>query len=341
MKSRVLIIGPRYYNYLTACEYAFKELGWETYVESYDNPIHPYTTLMKWRYKVARDKEALQRKSRESYNQYIEHRFNSLNPDMVFIMNGDILESSTLDKFRQSAKVLLWLFDNRSKIPASIQHVDHVDYLFCFEQEDVDWYQLQGKQAYFLPQACDTSTYYPIACQKDIDILFVGVLYYSPRRQQIIRQLIQRFPHFNIVVYGIYKPWFKNPIKWLFREHRHIYKNRNISAEEVNACYNRSRIVLNIHQEQQQNGANPRTFEICGSGAYQLCDANPYIEALFPNGEVGIYHAEDELFRLVEEAMRTEQTASAQAAYRLVLENHSFIVRIKETLAIAGTPSSL
>lgn len=340
MKQRVLIIGPRYYNYLSACEYAFKELRWDAYVESYDNPIHPYTTLMKWRYKLG-NKAVLQRKSREAYKEYIERRFEEIQPDVVFIMNGDFLEADTLDRFRQKAKVLLWLFDNREKIPSSIAHIDHVDCLFCFEQEDVDWYLAQGKQAYFLPQACDTSIYHPLVCPKDIDILFVGVLYYSPRRQQIIRHLIERFPQLRIVVYGTYKPWFKNPIKWLFREHRHIYMNRNISAEEVNVCYNHSRIVLNIHQEQQQNGANPRTFEICGSGAYQLCDANPYIESLFPNGEVGIYHTEEELFRLVEEVLATDPKEAAYEAYRFVLENHSFIIRIRKALTIAGCQTPL
>lgn len=340
MKPRVLIIGPQYYHYLNACEYAFKELGWEAIVESYDNPIHPYTTTMKWRYKLSRDKDTLHRKSRMAYATYIEKRFEEIQPNVVFIMNGDILESTTLDKFRQSAKVLLWLFDNRDKIPTSITHADHVDCLFCFEQEDVDWYLAQGKQAHFLPQACDTSTYFPIDCAKDIDILFVGVLFYSPRRQRIIRNLIQRFPHLRIVVFGTYKPWYKNPLKWLLREKRHIYKNRNIDADEVNRYYNRSRIVLNIHQEQQHNGANPRTFEISGSGAYQLCDANPYIESLFMGGEIGIYHNENELYRLVEEAISSDNVAQALQAYRFVQAHHTFIVRIKEVLAIAHVTSN-
>jgi spore maturation protein CgeB len=41
------------------------------------------------------------------------------------------------------------------------------------------------------------------------------------------------------------------------------------------------RLWLNIHHEQSQNGANPKVFEICGSGSYQICDANPYIESFF------------------------------------------------------------
>lgn len=335
MKSRVLIIGPKYYHYLNACKHAFNELGWDTMVESYDNPVHPYTPLMKWQYKLSNNKAALQHKSRMAYAAYIEKRFEEIRPDVVFIMNGDILETATLDRFRQSAKILLWLFDNRDKIPNSIAHADHVDCLFCFEQDDVDWFLAQGKHAYFLPQACDTSTYFPVTSAKDIDILFVGVLYYSPRRQQIIHNLIHRFPHLRIVVFGTYKPWYKNPLKWLLREKRHIYKNRNIDSTEVNLYYNRSRIVLNIHQEQQQNGANPRTFEISGSGAYQLCDANPYIESLFTNGEIGVYHNEDELYRLVEEAMADDKAPQVQQAYNFVQAHHTFIVRIKEALAIA------
>lgn len=332
--SRALIIGPNYFHYLTAVEAALQRKGWSTVVEGYDNPIHPYTRLMKWQWKLSRHKDNLQRKSREAYNTFIIRRFKEEQPDMVFIMNGDILFGTTLDFFRQTSRVALWLFDTRSKLPSSISHVDHVDALFCYEQSDIDLYATEGKQAWFLPQACDINTYRPLDLEKDIDILFVGNLYTSPRRMHLIQAVVDHFPDRKIRVYGLYKPWYKGFLRWLFREHRTIYRNCMVPPTQVNELYNRARVVLNIHQEQQRDGANPRTFEILGSAAWQICDANPYIESLFSSDEIGIFHSQEELFERIGEGLSEDKSDAIQRARSKMLSKHTFDVRMQEVLDI-------
>lgn len=334
--KRVLIIGPRYYNFLSAVQAAFEKSGWETLVEGYDNPVHPYTDWMKIRYRLSHDKAAMQRKSRAAYQPCVLSRFQSYRPDLVFVMNGDMLETSTLDIFRSSAKVALWFFDSRTKLPAAADHIDHVDAMFCFEREDVDWYRAQGKRAYFLPQACDTDVYFPIhpSPDKDIDILFVGNLYYSQRRKNLMNALISRFPESRIEVYGWYQPWFKGIIPWLKRPYKHVYKNVNVSGEEANLLYNRAKVVMNIHQEHQRDGANPRVFEICGAGAYQVCDRNPYVSSLFPSDAIGLYGDERELFARISDALAGDFSRQAAEACELVRTNHSFDRRIAEVLTV-------
>lgn len=330
----VLIIGPNYFNYLSASSKAFERQGWNTVVESYDNPIHPYTTFMKWRWKFAVHRDKLQSKSRSDYNRYILERFESIKPNMVFIMNGDILETCTLDIFRKKAKVGLWLFDTCARLPLSVGHIDHVDALFCYEKSDVDRYCQQGKKAWFLPQACDINTYFPMNLEKDIDILFVGNLYSSPKRMKTMQSVVSHFSGRTIKVYGLYKPWFKSPLRCIFREHREIYSNVCVPPDRVNELYNRSRIVLNIHNEQQISGANPRTFEIIGSGSWQVCDANPYIEHLFPKGEIGLYHNIDELFSLIECGLSHDMKLNVAKAMEKMMANHTFDVRIKKVIDI-------
>lgn len=332
MSNTVLIIGPNYFNYLTATAKAFERQGWTSVVESYDNPIHPYTTFMKWRWKLSRNREKLQARSRREYNRFILERFESVKPQMVFIMNGEILESSTLDAFRKQAKVGLWMFDTRHQLSASVGHIDHVDAMFCYEKTDSDWYLEQGKQAYFLPQACDTDTYFPMNIKKDIDILFVGNLYTSSKRMETIQAVVNRFPDRIIRVYGLYKPWYKGFLKWLFRERRDVYKNKTVAPDQVNELYNRSRVVLNIHHEHQVSGANPRTFEIIGSGSWQVCDANPYIEEIFSNDEIGLYHNQEELFALIEKGLTHNMSADAQKAKLKLDACHTFDVRVREVI---------
>ena len=330
---KVLVIGPKFYHFLSAVEAAFREWGWETSVESYAAPVHPYGWKEKCRYKLSADKAALERRSLERYQAQILLRFEAVRPDLVFILNGDFLAAGTLDRFRASSKVALWMFDSYGRLPGARGHGAHVDALFCFDKGDADAFNERGIRAHFLPQACDTAVYHPLpGVRKDIDILFVGNLLYSPRRRQLMNAVIRQFPGRKIRVYGWYQPWFKGLGAWLKRPYKHIYRNVNVPPERVNRLYNRARVVLNIHQEHQRDGANPRVFEICASGAWQVCDRNPYIEGLFPAGSVGLYGREDELFARIGEALASDCTSGARRAREEVLLHHSFPVRIRQVL---------
>lgn len=333
MKGKVLIIGPNYFNFLTATARAYETLDWETSVLPYDNPIHPYTTLMKWRYKLG-NKEKLQAESRDFFAQTAKAQFDDFRPDLVFIMNGEILDAALLDYFRKSSKVAVWLFDSRAKLPRAVGHVNHCDAFFCFDNADVEWYLSQGKMAHFLPQACDCEMYRPLKQDRDIDILFIGNLFYSQKRKDIMNAIIDRYPKRDIVVYGEYQPWFKGIRSWLTRPHKGIYRNMNVSSREANFLYNKANIVLNIHQESQTDGANPRVFEICGSGAYQICDRNPYTASLFPEGTVGLYSNVEELFERIEFALHNNMQEQAAAAREEVLAKHTFEKRMENVLQV-------
>lgn len=326
---RALIIGPSFFHFTSAAAFAFRQAGYEVGVSLYDTPVDPYGLGNKLGYKLAADKEAYRRLNRAARQQSFLDSFNGFAPDIVFIMNGEILLPETLDYLRSNARVALWCFDSVMHVPAIKGHIDHVDRFYCYDRGDIEYYAKQGKTASFLPQAADTSVYHPLDdVQKDIDILFVGDIYHSPRRQQYISGVIEAFPDKKIKAVGIYKPWYKNPLKTLLRERRDIYTNRNVAPEAVNRLYNRARVVLNIHNEQQTDGANPKVFEICASGAYQICDANPYIRSLFPDGEVGLYDSGEQLHALIREALEGDMSARAAAARQKVLESHTFGTRI-------------
>lgn len=331
---KVLIIGPNFFSINDSISNAFVALGWETYIEAYDNPIHPFKGWNRWRHKFSFNREKLKEKSRVLYNTYIREKFDTLQPDLVFIYNGNILQTSTLDFFRTKAKVVIWMLDGIHHVPECKSHIDHADVFFCFEQEDVNWFDSKGKRAYFLPQAYDETVYFPISLAKDIDILFIGNLYRYNKRIDYLNKLLKAFPDKKILIYGIYKPYYKNPIKWLFRERRDVFMNKNLPREKVNEFYNRAKLVLNIHHEQSQNGANPKVFEICGAGAYQICDANPYIESLFSNNEIGLYKTDLELINCVDVALRNDKTTEAKHALDIVYSSHTFKHRIEEILSV-------
>lgn len=350
---RALIIGPHFHYFNQSVERAFRALGYETRILAYDNPVHPYTLDNKIRYKFAIDKLQMKRESRALFHLEAELAFEEFEPDIVFVMNGDMLLPDAILHWRgkleddlspveKTAKVALWFFDSMTHIPLCEDCIPVVDAVFCYEQTDIPIIKERfGVEAHFLPQAVDTEIYHPLNFEKVYDIVFAGDIFHSQRRRKVIQAVVAHYPNLKIKVWGEYKPWYKNPWTWLTRERKDIYMNCNASGKQLNEDYNKARIVLNIHHEQQKDGANPKVYEIAATGSYQLCDANPYIEQLFPNGELGLYrihpeageeHSFDSLFAGIDHALKNDMTAQAKSAYQLITTQHTFIQRIKQCL---------
>lgn len=330
--KKVLILGPDYFHFISAIDNAFRALGCQTCSLPYTDFSFLQKSIMKIRCKPINVR--VERRHKEHYALKVREACkNNGRIDLVFIMNGDFLDSRTLDYLHNTTHVAIWLFDNISKMPGIIDNLKHCEHIFSFDKNDIQILEDTGLIASFLPQACDVKTYFPIAgSKKDIDILFVGNLYFYPNRQKTIQKIIEAFPERKIKVIGEYKPWYKGMLRCLFRERRDIYTNHNVSPEEVNKYYNQSRIVLNIHREDQKNGANPRLFEICGSGAYQISDSNPYIKSIFPHREIGLFKTEEELIEAISDALTHDKSSNAQAAHEIVVKQHTYESRMKQVL---------
>lgn len=351
--SRVLIIGPRFHYFNQSIERAFHALGYETRVLAYDNPVHPYDAANKVRYKFAADKLAMKRESRALFHLEAELAVEEFLPDIVFIMNGDMLLPDALLHWRgkmeddpqpvaKPAKVALWFFDSFKHIPLCEENIPAVDAVFCYEQTDLPLIrQKYGVEAFFLPQAVDLELYHPMQkVEKCYDIVFAGDVFHSNKRREVIQAVVDHYPQLKIKVWGEYKPWYKNPWKWLTRERKDVYMNRNASAEQLNLDYNKARIVLNVHIEQQQDGANPKVYEIAASGTYQVCDANPYVCSLFAGNEIGVYtldgedgHRFDSLFACIDHALQHDMSEQSAAARQIVAEHHTFVQRVQAVLS--------
>lgn len=328
--KRVLIIGPNFHYFNESIERAFRLLGWDTKVEAYDTPIHPYSLWNKIRYKVTKDKLALKQVSRKKYDAYIRPIVDQYSPDIIFVMNGDNLLPQTMMYLSERSKVAVWVFDSVRKYPLIKENLKYASAVFCYEQEDILYLQQEFNiKAHFLPQAFDPQLYYSIeGAEKKYDIAFAGDIWQSKKRQEILQAVVKAFSDKKIIIWGVYKPWYKGVWRWLTRERKDIYKNQNTTAEVLNRTYNESRLVLNIHVEQQKNGANPKVYEIAASGALQLCDANPYLESLeIPNMQ--FYHSTNELIQLIRTALNNLVSAKDEG-----MSQHTFECRIKTVLQL-------
>ena len=330
--KRVLIIGPNFHYFNASIQRAFSSLGWDTRVDAYDTPINPYTILSKIRYKISADKNKLKLISRRKYDKHIHTIMEEFHPQLVFILNGDNLLPQTTKYISERAKIAIWLFDSVQKYPVMLENLRYANSVFCYEQDDIPFLKNSlNIDAFFLPQAYDPQLYYPIHVQeKKYDIAFAGDIWQSEKRQQILKKVVEHFSDKRIIIWGIYKPWYKGIVKWLTRERKDIYKNQNTTAEVLNRTYNEAKLVLNIHVEQQRNGANPKVYEIAATGATQLCDRNPFIEHLFtPQENISFYSTTEELISLIENHL---SHPTPQRSYNNISQ-HTFTQRIKYVLS--------
>ena len=335
MSKKVLIIGPSFFGYNQSFQQSFQQLGFETKVISFDEPIHPFTLKNAILNKLSPNNETRQKKSRHLFNREAIQLHAQFRRDLVFIYNGDKLDIDTIFQFKMLSRVAIWMLDGAFLHPRSIALAPYVDAYFCFEKSDVDPLLSRGVPAHFLPQGYDPTVYYPMELKKEIDILFVGTLYRYPERIRLLNKLVEALgDEYTIKIYGRYKPFFKNPFKWLFRKDKDIFLNKNISPEKVNLCYNKAKVCINIHHNQTQDGANPKVFEICGSGTFQVVDYNPYIASIYQNGEVGFFHSENEFVDAIRKTLENKRYNKALDAQKIVSTGHTFTDRIQEALQV-------
>ena len=342
MNKRLLLIGPNFHDFNKYVLKAFQELGWNVVLQSYDTPVHPFSSFNKIRYKLTSNKASLIESSRKAFSSGIAKKYKELSPELVFVLNGEMLSRDVVQTMRQSSKVVLWLFDSITRLPYCWEMLPCYDKVFCYEKDDIQLIKDKlSIEAEFLPQAVDPSAYHPLGDpNKKWDIVFAADLWKSERRKYLIQKVVAAFPDRKIRIWGIYKPWYKGLWKCLTRERKDVYTNRNASTEQLNLDYNGAEVVLNIHHEQQRNGANPKVYEIAASGSYQICDANPYIETLFPHGEIGLYHDEAELMEQIRWALdpvnKEMKDRKAREAMAMVCAAHTFKHRMQFVLETVG-----
>jgi len=330
--KKVLIIGPRFYGYNQSISRAFTNLGYNTAVLDY---LPGETGSFKERvaYHISRNKKVFFEKQVSKFNQTILSLASNFEPDLVFIIQGNQVHKETLEKLPRVKKIL-WMMDSIFRAEGAFRIRHYVDAIFSFEKTDVEkLWDAEKIRAKFLPLALDETIYFPLVKRKDIDILFVGALY--EQRINMLSAIKKQFPNSKIKVYGRYYSPLRKPFYHLFRNDKDVFLNKNISPEEVNDLYNRSRICLNIHHTQSKYGVNQRFFEITGSKNFQLVDENAFITDYFSQDEIMTFHSLPDLFSKIENLLfgKLETEHISESGYKKIIEGHTFTHRIKEVVA--------
>lgn len=139
---------------------------------------------------------------------------------------------------------------------------------------------------------------------QDIDVLFVGSI--TPRRSRILDRLAQRFP---VVVKQAY-------------------------GEEMVRLFNRAKIVLNIHAEEELD-TETRVFEALACGAFLLSEPLSEDSPFVPGQHLVEVDREEDLEDEIEHRLADAETRTkiAAAGHREAVERHSYDARAEEIAA--------
>lgn len=206
-----------------------------------------------------------------------------------------------------------------------LDHIYFTDSGFAAEASGWDF----GGNYSYLPLAADEMFYHPGSVRRRAGMVFIGNM--TGHREAVVRSLTQ-----PIWIYG--GSW-----KRMQQPTIHHVHSRRISVAQVAQHYAGFRASLNIMNELNViNGVNQRTFEPMASKALVLHD---YVEDLgrcFDLGkEVLAYKDEDELNFLHERILGDLPfvEAVAEAGYRRVLGEHTYLHRVRQMLSDLGEKS--
>ena len=256
------------------------------------------------------------KKEKIRFNERLLNEFSRVKPDLVYVIQGRWVSEETIMEFRKTSFVALYLWDMVSLFPEMESTFSEYNVIYSFDIKDTEKLISKGYNAKFKPSGYDTSVYFPIKCNKEYDICFVGAMY--PDRVQFLKKIDSSLPGLKWAVYGEYAP-IRKPIRWVkwrFSSDFKLFKNRNIDKTKVNEVYNKSKIVL-IVRNNQENGWSSRLPEIMGTKSFQLTTYFPAVENEFTDC-LALYKNERECIAQIQYYLshEAERTGIAENAYK-------------------------
>jgi spore maturation protein CgeB len=280
-KYKVLLIASIFRWYAESIEKAFIANDCDVLLMRESVVVGKWNLYGKVKEIIGCNVEKEKNKTREKININALKLFKEYKPNIVYVTMGNQLTQKTIEEMKESAVVIASFGDTIAQYPYLGEIAKYYDIIYSYEMTDVDKLQNKGICAKEMMGLADSEQYFPIDCEKDIDICFVGAMY--PNRKETLEKLYHDFPNLNMQFYGKYVGIRKTRefFKWLFTGKYKVFKNRNIHYEDVNKIYNRSKICLNINGFQTKVGWASRLPEILLTKSFQIVDYNKKIEEEF------------------------------------------------------------
>lgn len=209
-------------------------------------------------------------------NRELVEYVDEISPDLLIVDKGNTIHLDTIRAIRSRGVITAnWFPDNLNHWPWMKKAAATYNYFFHFDSAVVQLLCAAGfPNCYHIPFGCCSKLHRIVSVDKKDDfaeVCFVGA--YSSDREELLSNLC----NYGLKIFG-YKQWSKSSL-------RKFYCGVMTNDDALVELYNRSKIVVNKHYEYTGSGANVRTFEVLGCGAFQLVDNQKDIVSMFKDGE--------------------------------------------------------
>jgi len=323
---KVLICGYNFYGYLNSIAKGFIKNGCS--VELF---VHPNISIRKLR-SPNPVKKIYTWYRLKRINNSLKKFFLKQMPDMVLCINASSLLSDTVSLFSKESIPVLWLVDALERVATDLSTIKKFKKVFIFEPTDKE----KIKEAEFLPYGFDEEIYHKQKVDKIYDVTFVGAGHKERYEPLDIISKACKSMGMKFSVFGPFTLFKKNSSyreKYPFLYKSLVYNGR-LSPKEINKIYNKSWININLHHPQSKKGVNPRTFEIAGSGNFQLVDEKETIKKLFGQNELATYSNMEDLTKKINYFLKEKGLifSIAKKAMERAISQHTFWHRAKYIL---------
>ena len=260
--------------------------------------------------------------------------------DLLLVLKGARLHPRA-EQFLASLQnsMALWTFDSLGRVPGQGALAGYASHAFYMDEGDV-----HGDHASWLPLGYDERLYRFAPGPKEFDVLFVGALGTQYRRRLAFLEALSRSPLPDRLRVGLVGSTGSRAGDRKINLHPKImHIAPHLPPEDFAACISRSRICVNIHQDDGSKPVNPLFFAIPGTGVCQVAEDLPHLARwleperhFIPSSLAALPMT---LETLLLEPDRTRRVA--EAGRREVAERHTYARRaetILSTLGMGRTP---
>ncbi len=265
----------------------------------------------------------------------LERLLDRFQPDVFLTIFGMDLQAAMLERLRERrVPTICWWLNDPFQLPRSLAQAGYYDYYFTNAKGCLGHYREAGiRQVFYLPVGCFPEVHHRLTgVEKAYGVGFAGD--WSPKRAEILSRLAQEFP---VAIWG---PWKKHlpPDSIL---HHCLVRDGFFTPQEMVHMFNGAQVVLNIHSwfGKWDYGLNPRVFEACGSGAFQLCDFKEEIpEHYLPDQEIVLYRSVAELRERLRHFLDHPGEAAkiGEQGYLRSHRQHTYALRLAEMFRQCG-----
>lgn len=284
--SACLVVGPSSFGTCASIARGFRQLGWQTEAAIYDLGQHGAKYRLR---RLARHAGVLSWYERTVFNRLVTSRvmpvLRSAQPDLVvFVKPYELATASAKALATCSAKIVTWATDSLSRLPGqrSLWQTAAANYV-------MDGGDVEPGASSWLPLGYDEELFHPSDEEPQWDVLFVGNIF--PRGYERRAEFFEALRTSSIA--DRYKVGFVGSLpnrganrSRQLRGSMH-WLSTGLGMRRLGAAISRSKICVNIHQDEGQQPVNPLLFAIPGCRSCLVTDHRQHIGRwLVPGSEM-------------------------------------------------------